>query len=135
MIDMDKKRMQLKFGRPILFLSMVLSLLLPACFATDYGKFRVQDGVPQFIKMGQTTRNEVFDKLGEPLVHRFVAGRETAIYSADRFSFLLLYGSYEGRELVIRFENQTVSDARIEKSASGWSFLSTPEVICTHPMP
>lgn len=123
---MDKKRMQTRSGRKALLLSIVLSLLLPACFANVSGKFRAQEGVPQFIKVGQTTRAEVFDKLGEPQVHRFVAGKETAVYGSDREEFYVYYGTYESHELVIRFENQVVSDARIEKNGSGWGCLMQP---------
>jgi hypothetical protein len=125
---MNKMRMQNNSRGTVLILSMVLSLLLPACFSTFSGKFQAQEGIPQFIKRGQTTRSEVFDKLGEPLVHRFVAGTETAVYGNDRISFWFLYSSYEGHELVIRFENQIVSDVRIEKTGSGWGLFMQPAV-------
>lgn len=125
-IAMNKKQMQAKLRKAALLLDIVLSLLLQACFANVSGKFLAQEGVPQFIKVGQTTRTEVFDKLGEPLVHRFVAGKETAIYDSVRLEFWFIYGTYEGRELVIHFDNQVVSDARVEKTGSGWSCLMPP---------
>ncbi len=118
--------MRHKSRRAVLILYMALSLLLPACYSTFSGKFQAQEGIPQFIKRGQTTRSEVFDKLGEPLAHRFVAGTETAVYGNDRISFWFFYGSYEGHELVIRFENQIVSDVRIEKTGSGWGLFMQP---------
>jgi hypothetical protein len=121
-----RKRVQTPTGKIALFLFLVLPLLLPSCFANVSGKFRAEEGVPQFIKVGQTTRSEVFDKLGEPSVHRFVAGRETAVYESDRMEFWFFYGTYKSYELVIRFENQVVSDARIEKAGSSWGCLMPP---------
>lgn len=98
--------------------------LLSACSVNKFGKFDANSGVPNFIQVGETSRSEVFDKVGEPLVHRVVAGRETAIYNYERGQYWLLYGTYEGRELVIRFEDGVVSDAKIEKTGSGWGALA-----------
>jgi hypothetical protein len=99
-------------------------LLLPACSVSTFGKFQYEKGMPSFIKTGETTRKDVFDKLGEPLVHRFVAGKETAIYNSEQGYFAFVYGAYEGHELVIRFENEIVSDARIEQTGTGWGFFA-----------
>lgn len=101
-----------------------LFFTLFACSASTYGKFQTKDGVPSFIKVGQTTRQEVFTQLGEPLVHRFVAGKETAIYNNEHGYFAFLYGTYEGHELIVRFENQIVAEARIEKTGDGWGILA-----------
>ena len=98
--------------------------ILPACSISTFGKFQFEQGVPSFIKVGETTRKEVFDKLGEPLVHRFVAGKETAIYNHEHGEFWFVYGTYEGHELVVRFENQIVSEVKIEKTGSGWGFFA-----------
>jgi outer membrane protein assembly factor BamE (lipoprotein component of BamABCDE complex) len=99
-------------------------LLLPACSVSTFGKFQYEKGMPSFIKTGETSRKEVFDKLGEPLVHRFVAGKETAIYISEQGYFWFVYGTYEGHELVICFENDIVSDARIEQTGTGWGFFA-----------
>ena len=50
------------------------------------------------------------------MVHRFVAGKETVIYNHELGQYFFLYGTYEGQELVIRFENRTVSEVKIEKT-------------------
>ena len=90
---------------------------------STFGKFRANEGIPAFIKIGTTTRAEVFQNLGEPLVHRFVAGRETAIYNHERGLFFVLYGTYEGNELVIRFEKGIVSEVKMEETGKGWGFI------------
>lgn len=61
-----------------------LSILLSGCSVSTFGKFEAEKGVPIFIKTGETTRNEVFEKLGEPLVHRFEARKETVIYNHEQ---------------------------------------------------
>src|SRR5512147_1737121 len=94
-------------GKTLLKVSL---LALAACSVSTFGKFQYDKGVPSFIHAGETTQKEVFEKMGEPLVHRFVAGRETAIYIHDRGEFWFLGGTYEGHELVIRFENKIVSE-------------------------
>ena len=99
-------------------------ILLSACSVSTFGKFQAKEGIPKFIKTGETTKKEVFETLGEPLVHRFVAGKETAIYNHERGEFFFLYGTYEGNELVIRFENEIVSEVKVEKTGSGWGFFA-----------
>ena len=61
--------------------------------------------------------------MGEPLVHRIVAGRETLIYNHERGDYFFLYGTYEGNELVLRLKNQIVVEAKTEKTEikkEGW---------------
>ncbi|MDT8446083.1 MAG: hypothetical protein RRB13_04215 [bacterium] len=93
---------------------------LGGCSVSSFGKFQAQEGMPDFIVIGQTTRAEVFDRLGEPLVHRQVAGLETVIYNHERGEFFILYGTYEGNELVLRFAEGRVVQAKIEKTGEGW---------------
>ena len=92
---------------------------LTSCSVSTFGKFQSNEGVPPFIRVGETSKEEVFDAIGEPLVHRFVAGKETVIYNHERGQYFFLYGTFEGHELVIRFENRTVSEVKIEKTGSG----------------
>ena len=80
--------------------------------------------MPSFIRVGETSKKEVFDKLGEPLVHRFVAGKETVIYNHELGQYFFLYGTYEWQELVVRFENRTVSEVKIEKTGIGWGLFA-----------
>lgn len=96
---------------------------LSACSFSTFGKFQAKEGIPEFIKKGVTTKTEIFSILGEPLVHRFMAGNETVIYNSEQGEYFILYGTYEGAELVIRFQNEIVSDVKIEKTGSGWGFL------------
>ena len=98
--------------------------LLSSCSISTFGKFQANEGVPTFIQVGKTTREEVLNTLGEPLVHRFVVGKETLIYNHERGDYFFLYGTYEGNELVLRLENQIVVEAKIEKTGSGWGFLA-----------
>ncbi|MDP7174716.1 MAG: hypothetical protein QF647_00735 [SAR324 cluster bacterium] len=98
--------------------------LLSSCSISTFGKFQANEGVPTFIQVGKTTREEVLNTLGEPLVHRFVVGKETLIYNHERGDYFFLYGTYEGNELVLRLENQIVVETKIEKTGSGWGFLA-----------
>ena len=99
-------------------------LMLSSCSISTFGKFQAAEGIPLFIQVGKTTRTEVLDTLGEPLVHRIVAGRETLIYNHERGDYFFVYGTYEGNELVLRLKNQIVVQARIEKTGSGWGFFA-----------
>ena len=98
--------------------------LLSSCSISTFGKFQANEGVPTFIQVGKTPREEVLNTLGEPLVHRFVVGKETLIYNHERGNYFFLYGTYEGNELVLRLQNQIVVEAKIEKTGSGWGFLA-----------
>ena len=98
--------------------------LLSSCSISTFGKFQANEGVPTFIQVGKTTREEVLNTLGEPLVHRFVVGKETLIYNHERGDYFFLYGTYEGNELVIRLTDQIVSEVKLEKTGSGWGFFA-----------
>ena len=104
--------------------ALCIILMLSSCSISTFGKFQAAEGIPLFIQVGKTTRTEVLDTLGEPLVHRIVAGRETLIYNHERGDYFFVYGTYEGNELVIRLKNQIVVEARIEKTGSGWGFFA-----------
>ena len=104
--------------------ALCIILMLSSCSISTFGKFQAAEGIPLFIQVGNTTRTEVLDTLGEPLVHRIVAGRETLIYNHERGDYFFLYGTYEGNELVLRLKNQIVVQARIEKTGSGWGFFA-----------
>ena len=98
--------------------------LLSSCSISTFGKFQANEGVPSFIQVGKTTREEVLNTLGEPLVNRIVVGKETLIYNHEQGEYFFLYGTYEGNELILRMENQIVVEAKVEKTGSGWGFLA-----------
>jgi len=104
--------------------ALCIILMLSSCSISTFGKFQAAEGIPLFIQVGKTTRTEVLDTLGEPLVHRIVAGRETLIYNHERGDYFFVYGTYEGNELVLRLKNQIVVEARVEKTGSGWGFFA-----------
>lgn len=104
--------------------SLCFILMLSSCSISTFGKFQAAEGIPLFIQVGKTTRTEVLDTLGEPLVHRIMAGRDTLIYNHERGNYFFVYGTYEGNELVLRLKNQIVVEARIEKTGSGWGFFA-----------
>ena len=104
--------------------ALCIILMLSSCSISTFGKFQAAEGIPLFIQVGKTTRTEVLGTLGEPLVHRIVAGRETLIYNHERGDYFFVYGTYEGNELVLRLKNQIVVQARIEKTGSGWGFFA-----------
>ncbi len=54
-----------------------ITLLVSSCSVSTFGKFQADEGIPSFIQVGKTTREEIMTTLGEPLVHRFVVGKET----------------------------------------------------------
>ena len=93
--------------------AVAIILMLSSCSISTFGKFQADEGVPSFIQVGETTRTEVLKTLGEPLVHRIVAGRETLIYNHERGDYFFLYGTYEGNELVLRLKNQIVIETKI----------------------
>lgn len=99
-------------------------ILLTGCSLSSFGKFQAKSGVPLFIKVGETTKQEVFTELGEPLIYRTVADKDTAIYNSERGEYYFIYGTYEGSELIVRFKEDIVSYANIEKTGSGWGFLA-----------
>ena len=109
-------------------ISQILIILglffLQACSASTFGKFQADKGVPTFIQTGKTTKKEVMDTLGEPLVHRFVAGKETVIYNHEKGFFFFVFGTYEGNELVIRFDREIVSEVKVEKTGRGWGVFA-----------
>ena len=98
--------------------------LLSSCSISTFGKFQANEGIPSFIQVGKTTREEVLNTLGEPLVHRIVVGKETLIYNHEQGEYFFLYGTYEGNELILRLENQIVVEAKVEKTGSGWGFFA-----------
>ena len=74
--------------------AVTIILILSSCSISTFGKFQAEEGVPTFIHVGETTRTEVFETLGEPLVHRIVAARETLIYNHERGDYFFLYGTF-----------------------------------------
>ena len=64
--------------------ALCIILMLSSCSISTFGKFQAAEGIPLFIQVGKTTRTEVLDTLGEPLVHRIVAGREKPIFQHER---------------------------------------------------
>ena len=98
---------------------MAIILMLSSCSISTFGKFQAVESVPSFIQVEETTRKEVFETLGEPLVHRIIAGRETLIYNHERGDYFFLYSTYEGYELVLRLKNKIVIETKIEKTGSG----------------
>ena len=104
--------------------AVAIILMLSSCSISTFGKFQADEGVPTFIHFGETTRTEILETLGEPLVHRIMAGRETLIYNHERGDYFFLYGTYEGNELVLRLKNQIVVEAETEKTGSGWGFFA-----------
>ena len=98
--------------------------LLSSCSISTFGKFQANEGVPSFIQVGKTTREEVLNTLGEPLVHRIVVDKETLIYNHEQGEYFFLYGTFEGNELVIRLTDQIVSEVKLEKTGSGWGFFA-----------
>ena len=104
--------------------AVAIIFMLSSCSISTFGKFQADEGIPRFIQVGETTRKEVLENLGEPLVHRMVAGRETLIYNHERGDYFFLYGTYKANELVLRLKNQIVLEAKIEKTGSGWGFFA-----------
>jgi hypothetical protein len=85
-----------------------ITLLVSSCSVSTFGKFQADEGIPSFIQFGKTTREEIMTTLGEPLVHRFVVGKETLTTIMNGKNTFFLYGTYEGNELVIRLTDQIV---------------------------
>ena len=72
----------------------------------------------------ETSRTKVLETLGEPLVHRIVAGRETLIFNNERGDYFFLNGTYKANELVLHLKNQIVIETKLEKTGSGWGFFA-----------
>ena len=104
--------------------AVAIILMLSSCSISTFGKFQADEGVPSFIQVGETTSTAVLETLGEPLVQRIVAGRETLIYNHERGDYFFIYGTYEGNELVLCLKNKIVVEAKIEKTGSGWGIFA-----------
>ena len=102
----------------------IILMLSSSCSISTFGKFQADEGVPPFIQIRETTRTEVLETLGEPLVHSIVAGKETLIYNHERDDYFFLYGTYKANELILRLKNQIVIETKIEKTGSGWGFFA-----------
>jgi outer membrane protein assembly factor BamE (lipoprotein component of BamABCDE complex) len=61
-----------------------ITLLVSSCSVSTFGKFQADEGIPSFIQVGKTTREEIMTTLGEPLVHHF--------WSAKKRSFTIMNG-------------------------------------------
>ena len=59
--------------------AVAIILMLSSCSISTFGKFQADEGFPPFIQVGETTRTEVFETLGEPLVHR-ISGGQSNVY-------------------------------------------------------
>ena len=70
-----------------------ISFLVSSCSVSTFGKFQADEGIPSFIQVGKTTREEIMITLGEPLVHLFVVGKEILIYNHEQGEYILLYGN------------------------------------------
>lgn len=104
-----------------------LILLFGGCISAKVGSVPHPWRVPAFIKVGTTTRAEVFKNLGEPAVYRVTAGVETAVYVVENVFFYVVYGEYESADIVIRFNAEgVVTDARVEMTGSGYGILVPP---------
>lgn len=106
------------------YLSLIALFFLAGCSFSSVGKFNPDEGVPSFLAVGQTTKAEVLERLGEPLVYRKVAGRDTAIYNSEKGFYVFFWGTYEGKELVIRFEEGVVSEVKVEATGEGWGIMT-----------
>jgi len=53
--------------------AVAVILMLPSCSISTFEIFQADEGVKPFIQVGETTRTEFLETLGEPLVHRIGA--------------------------------------------------------------
>ena len=85
-------KIKMRFFRIIT--SIWITILVSSCSVSTLGKFQADEGIPSFIQVGKTTREEIMITLGEHLVYRFVVDKETLIYNLERGEYILFYGKF-----------------------------------------
>jgi len=103
----------------------VVVSLLSGCAVTTIGKLDLSTGqLPPFLKVGQTTQQDVLMQLGEPLGYREHDDRSVMSYEYVRDQYVwLVLGSYwqqRAYRMYVVFDHNVLSKAEIRRD--GWGF-------------
>lgn len=114
-------------SNPFSFLTsvLILALFLSGCSYVKMGKVKLDEGQPQFLRIGQTTRQEVLDRLGEP--YGYVEEGERAVmsyYDMQEFTYALqIFLRYEKRKsLYLVFQGETLARVQLLKDGEGFGY-------------
>jgi hypothetical protein len=111
--------------RQTALLAVMALYLLSGCAAMTIGKTDLSSGkVPSFLRVGETTQQDVLTRLGEPLGYRDEGDRSAMTYEYVRDDYLwLVFGSYaqeRAYRLYVVFKNSVLSKAEVQRD--GWGF-------------
>lgn len=117
-------------------LSMMLVLWLAlssGCARAKMGKVDLSEQPPQFLEIGQTRFETVLERLGEPFGYRAVNGQMVISYLdfRDKYTFILIgeIRTEEAKMLVLRFEDQVLSDVQVKPEGWGLGVSVDPNAI------
>lgn len=110
-----------------LWLIGLLLLMISGCAHTTIGKVDISNGnKPDFLRIGNTTTEEVLSSIGEPLGYREQANRTAMIYEYYTTYFVnFIFGAYmheDGYSLNLVFEDNKLAAAEVKKE--GWGFAA-----------
>jgi len=99
--------------------------LLSGCAQTRIGKINLLDGSPpEFLKVGETTLQEVLEQIGEPFGYREEGSRSAMIYVNyhEDYIFLLItqIRIEKAYRLDLVFQDQILK--KVEVKREGWGF-------------
>ncbi len=105
--------------------TILAGLILNGCARTRIGKVDLSSGnPPEFMKIGETTLDEVLDKIGEPLGYREKDNRSAMIYINFHENYIYFIGGdfrYEKSfRLDLVFQDKVLIKAEVKRE--GWGF-------------
>jgi len=108
----------------LLILGMILEVMLSGCSQMRAGKVNLAAGIPRFLKVGETTPKEVWERIGEPLGYRERGSRSAMSYVdyRENYIFLLITGIRDEKvhRLDLVFQDGILEKAEVKRE--GWGF-------------
>lgn len=108
-----------------MIMGILLAVITSGCAKTRIGKIDLSDGSPpDFLRVGETTPQEVLEQIGEPFGYREQGNRSAMIYinyQEDYFFLLITEIRIEkAYRLDLVFQNEILEKAEVKKE--GWGF-------------
>jgi len=103
----------------------VVCFILGGCGKSSFGKIDLSRGSPpEFLKIGETSVNDVLEKIGEPLGYRNQGNRSAMIFTNHQEEYYFFLVSEIRIEKAFRldlvFENMILEKVEVRKE--GWGF-------------
>lgn len=105
-------------------IAVAIGLLTSGCANTHMGKIDFSDGnVPSFLKIGETTEQQVLEKIGEPVGYRAYGDKSNMMFvSYDEYYIFFLVGDFrkeEAHRLDLAFKDGVLTRADIKREGMG----------------